>query len=111
MDLLAMRALSLELLARFERGGGLLDGRLSVADRRDLAVLKTWNEEALYRIADRAIQVHGGRGLLAETKLEKIFRIARNLRIPGGTTELQRAAIADSFTADDSGETMPLATA
>jgi alkylation response protein AidB-like acyl-CoA dehydrogenase len=111
MDWLSMRALSLELLARFEHHGGLLDGRMSIADRRDIAVLKTFNEEALYRIADRAIQVHGGQGLLTENRLERIFRVARNLRIPGGTTELQRAAIAETFTADDSAETMALATA
>ena len=111
MDLLAMRAVSLELLDRFERAGGLLDGEVSVRDRRDIAVLKTFNEEALYRISDRAIQVHGGRGLLTETKLEKIFRVARNLRIPGGTTELQRSAIADTFSADESSDVKVLATA
>ena len=111
MDLLAMRAVSLELLDRFERAGGLLDGEVSVRDRRDIAVLKTFNEEALYRIADRSIQVHGGRGLLTETKLEKIFRVARNLRIPGGTTEIQRSAIAETFSADDSAGVKVLATA
>ena len=111
MDLLAMRAVSLDLLDRFERAGGLLDGEVSVRDRRDIAVLKTFNEEALYRIADRAIQIHGGQGLLTENKLEKIFRVARNLRIPGGTTEIQRSAIAETFVADDSSDVKVLATA
>jgi alkylation response protein AidB-like acyl-CoA dehydrogenase len=111
MDALGMRAVSLDLLARFDHSGGLLEGRMNIADRRDIAVLKTWNEEALLRIADRAIQIHGGRGLLTETKLEKIYRVARNLRIPGGTTELQRAAIAETFLADETAETMPTATA
>ena len=111
MDLLAMRAVSLELLDRFERSEGLLAGEVNVRDRRDIAVLKTFNEEALYGIADRAIQIHGGRGLLTETKLEKIFRVARNLRIPGGTTEIQRSAIADSFSASDADGVKVLATA
>ena len=61
------------------------------AERRDLSTLKTWCDEALMRVSDRAIQVHGGRGLLAETGLERIYRVARNLRIPAGTTEIQRA--------------------
>ena len=51
------------------------------------------------RVSDRAIQVHGGRGLLAETGLERIYRVARNLRIPAGTTEIQRAMIAESLAA------------
>lgn len=101
MDVVAMRALSLELLAELERSE-FLRGRVAAADRRRLAVLKTWNDEALNRIADRAIQVHGGRGLLTATGLEKIFRVARNLRIPAGTTETQRAVIARSLAQDDS---------
>ena len=35
-----------------------------------------------------------GRGLLTETGIERIFRVARNLRIPAGTTEIQRDLIA-----------------
>ena len=92
MDWLAMRALSLELLTRLDTSG-IFDMRVTAADSVDLAVLKTWNDEALYRIADRAIQVMGGRGLLTATGLEKIFRVARNLRIPAGTSEAQRATI------------------
>lgn len=89
----ALRALSLELLAR-------LDARATWAtaptgdDRRDISVLKTFCDETLYRVADVAIQAHGGRGLLSEAGLEKVFRVARNLRIPAGTTEVQRAIIA-----------------
>jgi alkylation response protein AidB-like acyl-CoA dehydrogenase len=56
-------------------------------------VLKPVCDETLERVADRAIQVHGGRGLLAETGLERVLRVARNLRIPAGTVEVQRAII------------------
>jgi alkylation response protein AidB-like acyl-CoA dehydrogenase len=96
MQLEAMRALSLELLCRLD-GGRLFDGPVTAAARRDVSVLKTWCDEALFRIADLAIQVHGGRGLLTATGLEKIFRVARNLRIPAGTTEVQRAVIANAL--------------
>jgi acyl-CoA dehydrogenase len=100
MDWRAMRALSLEILARLEAADLLGDGRAGAAERRDLSTLKTWCDEALGRVADRAIQVHGGRGLLSATGIERIYRVARNLRIPAGTTEIQRAMIAESLTGD-----------
>ncbi len=100
MDWRAMRALSLEILARLDDVDLLGGGRVGAPERRDLSTLKTWCDEALMRVSDRAIQVHGGRGLLAETGLERIYRVARNLRIPAGTTEIQRAMIAESLTAE-----------
>lgn len=96
MEWEAMRALSLELLSRLDRAR-IFEHPLTAATRRDISILKTWCDEALYRVSDLAIQVHGGRGLLSETGLEKIFRVARNLRIPAGTTEIQRAIIASSL--------------
>ena len=84
LDWRAMRALSLEILARLDAADVLGDGRAGPAERRDLSTLKTWCDEALMRVADRAIQVHGGRGLLSATGIERIFRVARNLRIPAG---------------------------
>lgn len=96
MEWISMRALSLELLARLDRGE-LFGGSVSVADRRDVSVIKTWNDEALFSIADKALQVHGGLGLLTTSGLEKIFRVARNLRIPAGTSEIQRTGIAQAL--------------
>jgi acyl-CoA dehydrogenase len=100
MDWRAMRALSLEILSGLERADLLGGGKVGAAERRDLSTLKTWCDEALMRVSDRAIQVHGGRGLLAETGLERIYRVARNLRIPAGTTEIQRAIIAESLASE-----------
>jgi acyl-CoA dehydrogenase len=97
MDVEALQALSLELLARLDRSALLTSGAVTAADRRDLSILKAWCDEALYRVSDNAIQVHGGKGLLTETGLERIFRVARNLRIPAGTTEIQRDLIARSL--------------
>jgi alkylation response protein AidB-like acyl-CoA dehydrogenase len=98
MDWTAMRALSLELLARLD-AGDVFGGAVTPAMRRDISVLKAWNDDALLRVADRAIQVHGGRGLLTETGLERIYRVARNLRIPAGTGEIQRVTIAENIDA------------
>ncbi len=100
MDWQAMRALSLELLARLDEAD-LFHAKVTPAMRRDVSALKAWNDEALLRVADRAIQVHGGRGLLTETGIERIYRVARNLRIPAGTSEIQRATIAESLTAEE----------
>jgi alkylation response protein AidB-like acyl-CoA dehydrogenase len=59
-----------------------------------MALVKLANDEAFYRIADRAVQIHGASGLMKDNPTEKLFRIARNLRIPAGTVETQRNVIA-----------------
>jgi acyl-CoA dehydrogenase len=61
---------------------------------RLIATIKVANDEAFYRIADRAVQVHGAHGLMKDNPVETLFRIARNLRIPAGSDEIQRNAIA-----------------
>jgi len=44
-----------------------------------------------------AVQFHGAHGLMKDSGIEKIFRIARNLRIPGGTDEIQHVNIAKAL--------------
>ncbi|MGI9024395.1 MAG: acyl-CoA dehydrogenase family protein, partial [Burkholderiaceae bacterium] len=61
---------------------------------RLISLIKLINDEAFYRVADNAVQVHGATGLRLGSPEEKLFRIARNLRIPAGTTEIQLNAIA-----------------
>ena len=100
IDLETTRALSLEILGRLDARGTVLSKSVSAADRRDVSILKSYCDDALYRIADNAIQVHGGRGVMTTTRLEKIFRVARNLKIPAGTAEVQRAIIARSLEPD-----------
>ena len=60
---------------------------------RLISLIKLINDEAFYRVADNAVQVHGATGLRLGSPEEKLFRIARNLRIPAGTTEIQLNAI------------------
>lgn len=67
------------------------------AARANFAAIKLITEECLLEASDVAIQVFGGLGLLKSTGLEHIFRVARNLRIPGGTAEIQRREIARSL--------------
>lgn len=61
---------------------------------RLISLIKVINDEAFFRVADTAVQVRGAAGLVQDSPEEKLFRIARNLRIPAGTTEIQRNAIA-----------------
>ena len=71
--------------------------RPDAATRANFAAIKLVTEECLLEASDVAIQVFGGLGLLKSTGLEHIFRVARNLRIPGGTAEIQRREIARSL--------------
>lgn len=59
-----------------------------------IALVKLVNDEAFFRLTDRAVQLHGAAGLGKGSPEEALFRIARNLRIPAGTVEIQRNAIA-----------------
>ncbi|PVZ47197.1 hypothetical protein DD556_09445 [Phaeobacter sp. JL2872] len=46
------------------------------------------------RVADRAVQVHGGAGYMAEYAIERLYRDARLLRIYEGTSQIQQIIIA-----------------
>lgn len=59
----------------------------------DMAMAKLKATEALAMIADEAIQIHGGMGLMEELPLERIWRDARVERIWEGTSEIQRHII------------------
>jgi alkylation response protein AidB-like acyl-CoA dehydrogenase len=61
---------------------------------RESAMVKLFCSEALDRIVDRAVQVHGGMGYSAEYPIEKLYRDARVTRIYEGTSEIQRMVIA-----------------
>jgi len=61
---------------------------------RLVSVVKLVNDQAFFRIADRALQIHGAAGMARGTLEERLFRLARNLRIPAGTDEIQRNQIA-----------------
>jgi acyl-CoA dehydrogenase len=66
-------------------------GRMPV---KEICIAKAYSVETAQRVFDRAIQIHGGMGLSSELMLEEGFRIARTLRIPDGTSEIQRRTIA-----------------
>ncbi|MET2833069.1 acyl-CoA dehydrogenase family protein [Mesorhizobium shangrilense] len=59
----------------------------------DCAMAKVWCSEMLGRVADQAIQICGGMGVMADLPLERIYRDARVERIWEGTSEIQRHII------------------
>ena len=63
----------------------------------DIAMAKLKATEMLAMVADEAIQIHGGMGLMDELPLERIWRDARIERIWDGTSEIQRHIIARSL--------------
>jgi acyl-CoA dehydrogenase len=60
----------------------------------DVACTKYFSSEALGRIADRAVQIHGGAGYMNATKVERFYRDVRVLRIYEGTSQIQQVIIA-----------------
>lgn len=64
---------------------------------RKACLVKLCNDEAFHRIADRAVQIHGGAGMMKENPVNKLFLIGRNLRVPGGSDEVQRSTIAETL--------------
>ncbi|MGC4024950.1 MAG: acyl-CoA dehydrogenase family protein [Mesorhizobium sp.] len=59
----------------------------------DMAMAKLKATEMLAFVADEAIQIHGGMGLMNDLPLERIWRDARVERIWEGTSEIQRHII------------------
>jgi acyl-CoA dehydrogenase len=59
----------------------------------DMAMAKLKATEMLAMVADEALQIHGGMGLMSDLPLERIWRDARIERIWDGTSEVQRHII------------------
>ncbi len=72
----------IETLMRGERGS------------LEAAMAKLSATEALGRVVDAAVQIHGGMGYMREAGIETVFRDARVTRIYEGTSEIQRNIIA-----------------
>lgn len=79
----------------------VFDAACKAADDRmsdmDAALAKLASTEALAYIADEALQIHGGMGLMSDLPLERIWRDARVERIWEGTSEIQRMIVSRSI--------------
>jgi alkylation response protein AidB-like acyl-CoA dehydrogenase len=68
--------------------------------RKEAAMLKVYATEMLTKIADRAIQIHGGYGLAKEMPIEYIYRLVRIFRIVEGPSEVHRWLLAREILKD-----------
>ena len=69
-----------------------------VTDRAAMA--KLFATELLGRVADAAVQIHGGMGYMKELWIERAYRDARIYRIYEGTSEIQRLVISSGLIAN-----------
>ena len=84
-DTMAARALVLDAAAKFDAG---IDTKMGPAASKYFA------SEAVGRVADRAVQVHGGAGYMRGVAVERFYRDARLFRIYEGTSQIQQLVIA-----------------
>jgi alkylation response protein AidB-like acyl-CoA dehydrogenase len=61
------------------------------------SIAKLYASEMAWRVADRAVQIFGGRGYMRENPAERFLREVRVDRIWEGTSEIQRLIIANSL--------------
>ncbi|MGA2954217.1 MAG: acyl-CoA dehydrogenase family protein [Thermodesulfobacteriota bacterium] len=64
------------------------------------AMCKVYCTEMVNRVADSALQIHGGMGYMKESSIERIYRDMRLYRIFEGTSEVQRMVIARELLKD-----------
>jgi len=91
-ELFAARAMIYETARGIDRGA---DVKISHAQ---CSMAKLYASEMAGRVADRAVQVFGGRGYMRENVAERFFRELRVERIWEGTSEIQRMIIARQLT-------------
>jgi acyl-CoA dehydrogenase len=61
---------------------------------RDGSAAKLAATEMAQRVVDRAVQLHGGQGVMRGATVERLYREVRSLRIYEGTSEIQKLVIA-----------------
>ena len=88
MELKAAELLTLDAAWKFDQ---------KQASDMDMAMAKLKASETLAMVADEALQIHGGMGLMSDLPLERIWRDARIERIWEGTSEIQRHIISRSL--------------
>jgi acyl-CoA dehydrogenase len=84
-EALAARALTLETARKRDQGAGVT---------LEAAAAKYFASEMVGRVADRAVQIFGGAGYVADHGIERLYRDVRIFRIYEGTSQIQQVVIA-----------------
>lgn len=84
-ECLAARALVLETAAAKDRGEDVV---------LESSAAKLFASEMVGRVADRAVQIYGGAGYIADYGIERLYRDVRLFRIYEGTSQIQQLIIA-----------------
>ena len=84
-ELLAGRSMVREVAARYDSGEDTSVGPSSA---------KLFCTEMVGHVVDRAVQIFGGAGYMKGNTVERLYRLARVMRIAGGSSEIQRMIIA-----------------
>ncbi|WP_375420570.1 acyl-CoA dehydrogenase family protein [uncultured Sphingomonas sp.] len=84
-EALAARALVCETAARKDTGEDVV---------LESAAAKYYASEMVGRVADRAVQIYGGAGYIADYGIERLYRDVRLFRIYEGTSQIQQVIIA-----------------
>jgi len=90
-ELYASRLMTYDAARSWDRGDDLK------AQHARCSMVKLYVSEMANRVADRAVQIFGGRGYMRENVAERFFRELRVDRIWEGTSEIQRLIIARSL--------------
>ena len=84
-EIYAARSMVLDAAMRRDRGENVA---------LEASCCKMFASEMCGRVADRAVQIHGGAGYMAEYPIERFYRDVRLFRIYEGTTQIQQLIIA-----------------
>lgn len=84
-ELLAAKALVLETAAKRDAGENVI---------LECAAAKLFASEMVGRVADRAVQIFGGAGYVADYGIERLYRDVRIFRIYEGTSQIQQLIVA-----------------
>jgi alkylation response protein AidB-like acyl-CoA dehydrogenase len=64
---------------------------------KEISMVKLLSAQMAFRVADQALQIHGGYGYMLEYPIQRYWRDIRLSRIGGGTDEIMKEIIADQL--------------
>jgi acyl-CoA dehydrogenase len=89
-------ALEIELLRSLTyRVAWMTDEGMRVV--KEAAMAKLYGSEVYNRVADFAVQIHGGIGYMRDYPIERFYRDARITKIYEGSTQIQKNIIASEL--------------